>query len=107
MNDFVQLIAQQWNTAVFVQKRLWQVWTKAPWIKEGQIPFNDFWVEQRSEDTPLSAVIQEWKRTKGNAILEWLHPTNRQPGPRHVLAIFGLQWASNTTSSLSGHSTLM
>ena len=107
MNDFVQPIVQRWNTAVFVQKRLWQVWTKAPWIKEGEIPFNNFWANQSSVDTPLTVVMQEWKRTKQNAILQWLHPTDRLPGPRHVFAIFGLQWASSTTTCLSGHYTLM
>ena len=103
MNDFVQPIVQRWNMAVFLQKRLWQVWTQAPWTKAQEIPFDNFWVKKPT-DSMLTVVLDEWRKEKQKKILRWLH---KRAGRQHVLVIFGFEWENTTTSGPGGHWTLM
>ena len=94
MNDFVQPITQRWNMGVFLQKRLWQVWTQAPWTKAVEIPFDHFWV-QKPTDSTFTAVLDEWRKEKEKKILRWLH---KRAGRQHVLVIFGFEWENTMTS---------
>lgn len=107
MHDFVETVARSWKFAVFLQKRMWQIWSQSTRIQT-QVPFTHFWLKWDRNNTYADVAVRNWKRQEEKAILDYLHPALQADEPmQHVIAIFGWHFDDAWGSSVGGHYTLL